>query len=80
VRSGPRGSVGAQLDREARSRAEEHVTALELSSRGGRARSHVTRGSAGAHLSRDARSRIEEHMAAIESTFIGRCDPKLQLI
>jgi hypothetical protein len=33
VRSGPRDSVGAHLGREARSEAEEHVTAPELSSR-----------------------------------------------
>jgi hypothetical protein len=42
------------------------VAVPELSSRGGRARSHVTRGSAGAHLSREARSGAEEHMAALE--------------
>jgi hypothetical protein len=37
---------------EARSGAEEHVTASELFSRGGRVQSHGTRGSAGAHLGR----------------------------
>jgi hypothetical protein len=36
VRPGPRGSAGAHLGREARSGAEEHMTALNLSSRGGR--------------------------------------------
>jgi hypothetical protein len=34
--AGPRGSVGAHLGREARSGAEEHVAAPELSSQGGR--------------------------------------------
>jgi hypothetical protein len=60
VRPGPRGSVGAHLGREARFRAEEHVATLELSSRGGRSRSHGTRGSVGA----EARSGAEEHVAA----------------
>jgi hypothetical protein len=64
ARQGPRGSAGAHLDREARSRAEKHAAALKLSYRGGRARRHGTRGSAGAHHGREARSRAEEHMAA----------------
>jgi hypothetical protein len=64
--AGPRGSVGAHLGREARFGAEEHVTALEHSSREGRAQSHGTRDSAGAHLGRKARSGAEEHVAAPE--------------
>jgi hypothetical protein len=66
ARPGPRGSAGAHLGREARSGAEEHVAASELSSRGGRARSHGTRGSAGAHLTREARSVAEERVMASE--------------
>jgi hypothetical protein len=66
ARPGPRGSAGAHLGREARSRAEEHVVASELSSRGGRAQSHGTLGSVGAHLDREVRSRAEEHVAAPE--------------
>jgi hypothetical protein len=66
VRTGPRGSVGPHLDREARSGAEEHVTASELSFRGDRAQSHGTRGSAEAHLGREASSGAEEHEAASE--------------
>jgi hypothetical protein len=54
------------LDREMRSGAEEHVTAPELSSRGGRTRSHRTRGSAGAHLDREVRSEAEEHVVALK--------------
>jgi hypothetical protein len=42
------------------------VTASELSSRGGRARSHRTRDSTGAHLDREARSGAEKHMAVPE--------------
>jgi hypothetical protein len=72
--AGPRGSVRAHLDREARSGAEEHVAALELSSRGGRARNHGTRGSAGAHLDREARFRAEEHVAAPELNSASRRD------
>jgi hypothetical protein len=64
ARPGPRDSTGAHLGREARFGAEEHVAAPELSSRGGRARSHGTRGSAGAHLGREARSGAEERVAA----------------
>jgi hypothetical protein len=41
-----------------------YVAAPELSSRGGRARSHGTRGSTRAHLVREARSGAEGHMAA----------------
>jgi hypothetical protein len=72
VRPGPRCSAGAHLDREVRSGAEEHVAALELSSWGGRARSHMTHGSAGAHLSREVRSRAEEHVAAPELNSVRR--------
>jgi hypothetical protein len=43
-----------------------YVAAPELSSRGGRAWSHVTRGSVGAHLGREARPEAEEHVAAPE--------------
>jgi hypothetical protein len=68
ARSGPRGSAGAHLDREARYGAEEHVAAPELSSRGGRARSNGTRDSIRAHLGRDARSRAEERVAELEPT------------
>jgi hypothetical protein len=64
VRPGPRGSARAHLGREARIGAEEHVAALELSSRGGRTQSHRTRGNVGAHLGREARSGAEEHVAA----------------
>jgi hypothetical protein len=72
VRLGPRGSAGAHLSREARSRAEEHMAAPELSSRGGRARSHGTRGTAGAHLDREASSGAEEHVAAPELNSVRR--------
>jgi hypothetical protein len=64
ARSGPRDSTRAHLDREVRSVAEEHVAASELSSLGGRARSHGTRGRAGAHLSSEVRFRAKEHVAA----------------
>jgi hypothetical protein len=64
ARPGPSGSDGAHLGREARSRAEEHMTTPELSSQRGRARSHGTRGSVGTHLDREARSEAEEHMTA----------------
>jgi hypothetical protein len=43
-----------------------YVAALELSSRGGRARSHGTCGSGRAHLDREARSGAKEHVAAPE--------------
>jgi hypothetical protein len=78
--AGPRGSAGAHLGREARSEAEKHVAALELSSRGGRARSHGTHGSAKTHLGREARPGAEEHVATPEPTYAGRCGPKLQLV
>jgi hypothetical protein len=42
------------------------VAAPELSSRGGRARSHVTHSSVGAHLGREVRSRAEESVTAPE--------------
>jgi hypothetical protein len=66
ARLGPHGSVGVHLGREVRSGAEEHVAAPELSSRGGRAWSHVTCDSAGAHLGREARSGAEERVAVPE--------------
>jgi hypothetical protein len=37
AKPGPRGSIEAHLSREVSSRAEEHIAAPELSSRGGRA-------------------------------------------
>jgi hypothetical protein len=52
-----------------------YVAAPELSSRGGRARSHRTRGSARAHLSREARSEAEEHMTTQELNSIRRRGP-----
>jgi hypothetical protein len=54
------------------------VTAPELSSQGGRARSHGARGSAGAHLNREMRSGAEEHGVTLEPTSAGRCGLKLQ--
>jgi hypothetical protein len=72
---GPRGSAEAHLNREPRSRAEEHVAALELSSRGGRARCHRTRGSARAHLDREARSGAEVRVAASELNSARRLGP-----
>jgi hypothetical protein len=42
------------------------VAAPELSSRGGRVRSHGIRGSVGAHLGREVRSGAEERVAALE--------------
>jgi hypothetical protein len=75
VRLGPHGNAEAHLGREARSGAEEHVVAPELSSRGGRARSHGTRGSAGAHLDREARSEAEESMATLELNSARRRGP-----
>jgi hypothetical protein len=73
--SGPRVSAGAYLNREARSRAEEHVAAPELSSRGGRARSRETRGNAKAYLGREARSGAKERMAAPELNSARRRGP-----
>jgi hypothetical protein len=75
ARPGPRGSAVAHLGTETRFRAEEHVAAPELSSRGGRARSHVTRGSAGAHLGREVRSGAEECVAALELNSVRRPGP-----
>jgi hypothetical protein len=49
-----------------------YVVAPELSSRGGRARSHGTRGSTGAHFVRKARSEAEGHMAAPKLTLTRR--------
>jgi hypothetical protein len=72
ARPGPRGSAGAHLGREARSRAEEHVAASELSSQGGKVRRHGTRGSAGAHLDREARSGAEKHVVAPELNSVRR--------
>jgi hypothetical protein len=51
------------------------VTAPELSSQGGRARSHVTCGSVGAHLGREARSGVEERVAAPELNSARRRGP-----
>jgi hypothetical protein len=48
------------------------VVAPELSSQGGRARSHGTRGSAGAHLGSEVRFGAEEHVAALELNSIRR--------
>jgi hypothetical protein len=55
------------------------VVASELSSRGGRARSHGTRDSARAHLDREVRLGAEEHVAESEPTSVGRYGLKLQL-
>jgi hypothetical protein len=74
ARAGPHGSVGAHLDRDAWSGAEEHVAAPELSSREGRARSIGTRGNARAHLDREARSGAEERVAAPELNSTRRRD------
>jgi hypothetical protein len=48
---------------------------LELSSRGGRARSRGTRGSARAHLGREARPEAKEHVAASELNSVMRRGP-----
>jgi hypothetical protein len=48
------------------------VAAPELSSQGGRARSHRTRGSVGAHLDREVRSGVEEHVATSELNSVRR--------
>jgi hypothetical protein len=55
--------------------AEEHVTVPELSSWGGRARSHVTRGSARAHLGREARSGAEERVTELKFNSVRRRGP-----
>jgi hypothetical protein len=52
-----------------------YVAASELSSRGGRARSHGTCGSTDAHLVREARSGAEGHVAAPELTLTRRRGP-----
>jgi hypothetical protein len=75
ARPGPRGSAAAHVDREARSGAEEHVAAPELSSRGGRAWSHGTRSSARALLGREVRSGAEERVAAPELNSVRRRGP-----
>jgi hypothetical protein len=48
------------------------MAVLELSSQGGRARSHGTRGTVGAHLDREARSGAEEHVVAPELNSVRR--------
>jgi hypothetical protein len=60
---------------EARSGAEEHMAALELSSHGGRARSYGTRDSAGAYLGRSVRFGAEEHVVALELNLARRQGP-----
>jgi hypothetical protein len=52
-----------------------HMTALELPSQEGRAKSHGTCGSTRAHLVKDARSRAEGHMIASELTSARRRGP-----
>jgi hypothetical protein len=79
ARPGPRGSAGAHLIREARSGAKEHVVALQLSSRGGKAQSHRTRANTGAHLGKEVRSGVAGHVAAPEPTSAGRYGLKVQL-
>jgi hypothetical protein len=66
AKSGPRGSVETHLGRETRSGAKEHVTASELSFRGGRAQSHETHGSAEAHLDKEMRCGAEKYVTAPE--------------
>jgi hypothetical protein len=68
-----RGSAIAHLGTEARSEAEKHVAASELSSQG--CRGPGPRGSTGAHLGRKVRSRAEEHMATLELNSARRRDP-----
>jgi hypothetical protein len=51
------------------------VTAPELSSQGGKARSHGTRVSTGAHLGMEARSGAEERLAVSELNLARRRDP-----
>jgi hypothetical protein len=58
-----------------RFRAEEHVAASELSSRGVRAWSHGTRSSVVAHLDRETGSRTKEHVAASELNSVRRRGP-----
>jgi hypothetical protein len=75
ARPGPRGSAKAHLDRDVRSRAEEHVATLELSSQRGRARCHGTRGNAGAHLGRETRFGAEVRVAVPELNSARRRGP-----
>jgi hypothetical protein len=75
ARPGPHHSAGAHLGWEARSEAEEHMVALDLSSQGGRVWSHETHGSTGAHLGREARSGAEECVTALELNSARRRDP-----
>jgi hypothetical protein len=73
-----RGSTRAHLGRKVRSKAEEHVAALELNSVRMRGPGHRTCGSTGAHLSREARSGAAGHVEVPELTSIGRRGPELQ--
>jgi hypothetical protein len=75
ARPEPHDSAGAHFDREARSGAEEHVAAPEISSRRDRGWGHRTRGSAGAHIGREVRSEAEEHVTATERNSARRRDP-----
>jgi hypothetical protein len=75
ARPGPRGSIGTHLGREARSGVEENVAAPELSSQGGRARSHGTCDSVGVHLDREARSGDEKHVTVPELNSVSRRHP-----
>jgi hypothetical protein len=72
VRPRPRGSVGAHLGGEVRSGTEEHVATSELSSRGGRARSHETHDSVGAHLGMEVRFGAEKRAAASKLNSVRR--------
>jgi hypothetical protein len=74
VRPGPCGSTGAHIDREARSGAEEHVTASEPTSAGRRGLELST----GAQLSKEARPGSIGHVAPPEPTSAGRQGPGLQ--
>jgi hypothetical protein len=75
---GTRGSTGAHLIKEARSGAEGHVAAPELTSVRRRGLGHGTRSSVGAHLSKKTRSGATGHMVAPKPTSVGRCGLKLQ--
>jgi hypothetical protein len=77
ARPEPRDNARVHLDREARSKAGEHVTTSKLSSRGGRVRSHETRGSVGVHIGREVRSEAGEYVTASEPTSVDRCGPKV---
>jgi hypothetical protein len=61
---GGRARIHGTRGREARSRVEKHVPALELNS--ARSRGPGPRGSIGAHLDRKTRSRTEEHVTTPE--------------